>query len=148
MTNFTIVNPTKDTFRTGTNINQRFDLGILTVGNPSIGTGTLVTFTATEIVGNGNYGVAGASGNFTISVTPSGANFAVTIGLTGSFSAYSRTFTAAATQPGSNTVQLTDVSDANTTVVFSQNNGSFLTDGKVDINPSWAPVSLYIDSNV
>ncbi|GLR80056.1 hypothetical protein HUE56_22635 (plasmid) [Azospirillum oryzae] len=147
MVDFTVVNPTKDSFRTGVNINQPFELGIITVGNPTVGSGTLVTFVSNTLIANGQYAAFGNSGNFQINVTPNGANFSVAIEITGSFGGNGRSFTANASQ-NENTITLTDINDPSTTVVISQNNGSFLTDGKIDIGPSWVPVTLYIDSDV
>lgn len=148
MTDFTIINPTKNSFRTGTNINQRFVLGIQTVGNPSVGNGTLVTFMPTTLIATGNYSAVGSSGTFAISITPSNGNFTVQVDITGTLASNSRSFTAAASQPASHTVQLTDVTGSGPQVVLSQNNGSWVTDGKIDIDPNWVPITLYIDSNV
>ena len=148
MVDFTIVNPTKDSFNTGYNINQKFQIGFIGPGNPSVGSGVLQTFVSNDIAASGSYSAFGNSGNFNISVTPDGGNFQVVVQISGSFSQLSRQFVGAASQPGSNTVQLTDITNSGNWIVFTQNNGSWLTDGKIDLNVSGTSVTLYIDANV
>lgn len=151
MVDFTIVNPTKDSFNTGPAIDQPFVLGIQTVGNPSIGNGTLVTYLPNSVAANGSFDVAGDNGTFNLSIEPDAQNpadYILSLIIDGSFSPYSRSFVASGSIPAQGQVLLTDVSDSTTTVLLSQNNGSVFTDGKIDIDPSWAPVTLYIDSNV
>ncbi|MBS9476089.1 hypothetical protein [Ancylobacter radicis] len=147
MVDFTIVNPTKNPFKTGTNINQPCIIGIIAPFNPTIGNGTVVTFTPSVLMAKGNYNAWVGSGTFNISVTPSGANFLASFQLTGTFAAQSQSFTATATQTGSNAFQLVSL-DKSLSLTVSQDNGGWGTDGKIDVKPSWAAVTLYIDSNV
>ncbi|WP_429929621.1 hypothetical protein [Agrobacterium vitis] len=147
MVDFTSVNPTKNSFKTGTNINQPYVAGILIATNPEVGKGILQTFIANQINANGNYDRLGQSGTITISVTPQGSAFNFTLGLTGGGSSYSRSFLADGRQVDATTVQLTQ-QGGDLSVTFSQNNGSIFTDGKIEIGVSWAPMRFYIDSNV
>ncbi len=143
---FTNVNPTRNPFNTGVKIDQPCKAGILMVGNPEIGSGTLVTFSENEIVTNGSYDRFGNSGNFRINVSPNGSRFNVQVELTGPASSYSRDFQATATEPQSGTIVLTGAG-GDPQITLRRNNGSFVTDGKIEIAPNWAPVTLYIGAN-
>lgn len=147
MVDFTSVNPTKNAFKTGTNINQPFVAGILTAGNPTVGNGTLQTFVANQIAATGTYSALGQSGTLELEVSPQGGGFNFTLTLTGGGASYSRSFPASATQVDATTVRLAE-QGGTLTATFSQNNGSVFTDGKIDIGVSWAPLTFYIDSNV
>ena len=149
MCNLTIVNPTKDPFNIGTNINQACNVYVKEAVYVNIGSGTVVTYIASELLANGSYSALGYSGDWTIQVSQnSDGTWDVEANFTGSGSGYSRTFTANGSQitsPPSITFTDTQSSDS---VVLSQDNGSIVTDGKIEINPNWAPTSIYLDSNV
>lgn len=147
MVDFTSTNPTKNSFRTGTNINQPFNPGIIAPSNPEVGKGTLVTFVSNQIIANGTYDFLGQSGTFSLTVLPEGNEFHFSLNITGSAQSYSRDFVGPASQVNATTVTLQQ-QNGNLAVTFSQNNGSFFTDGKIEISANWTPITLYIDSNV
>jgi hypothetical protein len=147
MVDLTIVNPTKNTFRTGQNINQACNLGLLTgIGNPTIGRGTMVTFNVSTISGNGSYAAFGNSGDWTLKISSNGNNFNIELQITGAAAKYARSFTASCRQMVSNTLKFVKLDDPGMTCTVSQNNGSWVSSGKIEANASWAPLTLYIRS--
>jgi len=151
MCDLTVVNPTKDPFNIGQNINQPCVIeDKIAIAYDEIGSGTVQTYVATALAASGSYGTLGATGTWSISLSQN-ADETWTVGatLSGSGAGYDRYFTATCAQTSSNPPALT-FSDTGTSdnVVLSQDNGSAVTDGKIQFNPSWAPVSIYLDSNV
>lgn len=149
MCNLTIVNPTKDPFNIGTGINQPCNVNVKEGAYITIGSGTVVTYIATELLGNGSYSAFGFSGDWSIEISQnSDGTWDVEANFTGSGSGYSRTFTANGSQVSSPpSITFTDTQSSDS-VVLSQDNGSIITDGRIEINPNWAPTSIYLDSNV
>ena len=145
MVDLTVVNPTKNTFPTGQQLNCPVTLGIIAPFNPAIGSGTLTSFWSNGAAGNGQYGTIAGSGTFNVSVKLSSDNvhWDVNITLTGAFAGNSLQFTADAAQSG-NSVTFTNVANPQQTVTLWQDNGSFVTAGKIDLKLSTSPVTLYL----
>jgi hypothetical protein len=142
MNDLTIVNPTKNSFPLGSDINASCHIGLLVPTNPEIGSGQVVTFTPDCLSGNGSY----PSGQWAVSLKQNpDQTWAVNVSLTGSEASYSRDFTAScsADTGGSHGLKFTQVNDAGTSVTLEQDNGGVLSSGKITLSASWAPVSLY-----
>lgn len=146
MVDLLAVNPTDNPLPVGQTISAPISLGVIAPFNPTIGSGTLTSFTSSSAAANGSYNidvVVSGSGNFNVSVNTAGSNWQVNIGLTGTFAQYSLNFTATAAQLG-NSVVFTNVANTQQTVTLAQDNGDFFTKGKVTISLSTAPVTLYL----
>lgn len=150
MCDLTIINPTKNPFTTGTGINQACGVYIKEGVYISVGQGTVMNFISSELNASGSYSFLGNKGTWSIAVTANNdGTWNLSAEFTGPGSPYSTSFTANCSQTGSNPNQLTftDVnSDLN--VVLTQDDGSVFTDGKIEIQPSTAPIAVYLDSNV
>lgn len=147
MVDLTVVNPTNHSFPVGTNVNAPCQIGIITIGNPSIGSGTLQTFTSSSAVASGTYSISfpvSGSGDWSVNMTaqPDGT-WNVAFNLTGTFAGKSQNFVANAVQQG-NSVAFTEVSDPSDVITLSQNNGGLFTNGKINISLSTASMSLYL----
>lgn len=147
MVDLTVINPTNHSFPTGQNLNAQCEIGILTVGNPSIGTGVLQTFTSSAASASGSYSISfpvSGSGDWSVNLAAqSDGTWQVSLNLTGTFSGQSQNFVASAVQNG-NSVVFTDTSNSSEVITMSQNNGGLFTSGKINIEISNAPVSLYL----
>jgi len=147
MVDLTIVNPTDHSFPVGTNLNCPVEIGVLMVSNPTIGNGTLSTFTSSAAIGSGNYNVniLGVSGSGTWSVNIAAQNdstWLVQVELTGKFS-QNVNFTANAVAKG-HSVVFTDVSNPGEVLTLAQDNGGLFTDGKITIAISTVSQTLYL----
>jgi hypothetical protein len=147
--NLTVVNPTKDSFDTGENINQACRVDVDLVGYENIGSGTVVTYIPNSLIANGTYSSLGETGTWNISLTQNtDGTWVVVVAFTGKASKYNQSFTANGSVTSASTPTLTfaDIASENT-VVISQDNGSILTDGRIKFNANWTPASIYLDSN-
>ncbi len=140
MVDFTSVNPTSGGFKIGSNINQKMEIG---TNHIAIGKGLLKTFVSNELSAEGHYAVTGYEGDVNISVTPQGDLFQVTIALTGKFSDHSKQFLATARQVTQHSVEL-DKQGGDLSMRLTQYNKTTFFAGRIDIDISWAPVTLYV----
>ncbi len=150
MVDLTIINPTKNSFPTGTNLNQGIEIGVIAPFNPTIGGGTLTEFVSNAISANGSYSVSlpGVSGSGTWNVQVSqnsDSSWLVQLKLTGTFGGNSFILNNAAANVNGNSITFTDPSAPNASLTLSQNNGSIFTMGKININESALPIAtLYV----
>ncbi|MES5097429.1 hypothetical protein ABUK73_04285 [Agrobacterium sp. BA1120] len=140
MVDFVSVNPSSGGFRVGRNLNEKMEIGS---NHISVGTGLLATFVSNELRANGKYDRLGNKGDFEISVSPSGELFEVKVVLTGNLADRSRQFIASAKQVSAHCVGLFQQS-GDLSMKLTQNNGWGPFHSKIDIDISWAPVSLYV----
>lgn len=148
MVNLLVLNPTDNPLPTGSPLAAPISLGVIAPFNPTIGSGKLTAFTSTSAAANGSYSIdviVSGSGNFNVSVNAdtTDANWQVSIGLTGTFEPYGVSFPASAAQFG-NSIVFTNLNNPQQTVTMTQDNGDLVTSGKITINLSTAPVTLYI----
>lgn len=147
MVDLTIVNPTDHSFPIGTNLNCPVQIGVITLGNPTIGSGTLNTFTSSAANGNGSYsfnilGVSG-SGNWSVNLAAqSDGTWLVQVELTGTFG-QNVSFTANAVAQG-HSVVFTDINDPSQVLTLAQDNGDWFTNGKITIALSKVSQTLYL----
>ncbi len=149
MVDFTTVNPTTDPFKIGVDINQPCGVGIVIgpISTP-VGAGTLKSFSASTIKATGSYKAMGAAGSFDISATPQGDHFKVVIAITGSFAGHSRSFLATAVQVNADLVRLTSLGSPPLVLELAQSDGGMFSDGKIHVQPAWAPAKFYITAKV
>lgn len=150
MTDLTIINPTSNSFPIGTGLNQPIEIGVITVGNPTIGNGTLTEFISNAISANGSYsfdvlGVSG-SGNWNVQISEnSDSSWLVQLVMTGTFGGNSFTLSNAVATTNGNSITFTDPANPSASLTLSQNNGSWFTMGKININETALPVAtLYV----
>ena len=149
MVNLLVVNPTDNSLPVGDSLNCPISLGVIAPFNPTIGSGSLTCFTSSSASANGNYSISvivSGSGTFNVFVNQlASGNWHVNIGQTGTLAQYSTSFTATGAQVG-NSVVFTNIENSQQVVTLAQDNGGFLTKGKVEIKLSTAPVTLYIQN--
>ena len=151
MVDLTIINPTDNSFPIGTNLSCPVEVGVIFVGNPSIGSGTLSTFTSSAAQAQGSYSIdvfVSGSGTWDVSaVEQSDGTWSVDVQLTGTFASHSAAFTANASTSG-NSVIFANVNNPSETITLAQDNGGLFTKGKITISLSSASQhTLYLYNN-
>ncbi len=154
MCDLTTVNPTKDSFNIGVNVNQPCVVGIYAGPDPNVGSGTVVTYVSCSFLANGNYDALGQSGSWKINLTSNNPDCSqqdctwnVDLEITGSESSYSKSFQATCTSTNNGHTLTFQSTTSGDSVQVNQDNGTWFTDGKILVTASWVPFTVFLDAN-
>ena len=136
----TSLNPKKDSFRIGVDVNQPFDLGVY-LGIPRrVGTGKVETYVSDRFVADGEYSFLGNSGSLSMKIFKTDSSeWDVSLKVTGAGSSFSRSFKANAFA-GKGKITFKDVdSSSDLSFELTRDDGDFFSRGSIDGTASWAP---------